>query len=176
MKTSHWQSYVLIFVILQVLLISCTSDRKTESTLYDAMLQMMLSDDVPIITIEELKQIPDSYYLIDVREAVEFSVSRIEGAILIPLGERQTEPFLAEDFDSTTTIVVYCSVGYRSEKFTEILQKNGYQNVRNLYGGIFEWVNRGYPVVDDSGLTERIHAYSPFWGVWLQKGEKVMRQ
>ena len=44
----------------------------------------------------------------------------------------------------------------------------------NLRGGIFDWVNMGYPVYDKEGNeTQKIHAYDKSWGKWLIKGEKV---
>jgi 3-mercaptopyruvate sulfurtransferase SseA len=56
----------------------------------------------------------------------------------------------------------------------EKLTAANYKRVANLYGGIFEWVNQGYPVVDNSGKeTGRIHAYNRTWGVWLNRGRKV---
>jgi 3-mercaptopyruvate sulfurtransferase SseA len=65
-------------------------------------------------------------------------------------------------------------VGYRSEKISEKLKQAGFKDVSNLYGGIFEWVNQGNPVVDENGkITDNIHAYSKTWGVWLNKGVKV---
>ncbi|HUM48347.1 MAG TPA: rhodanese-like domain-containing protein, partial [Chitinophagales bacterium] len=71
-------------------------------------------------------------------------------------------------------IVVYCSVGYRSEKIAEQLENAGYSHVTNLYGGIFEWVNEGHAVYDLTGTTTpNIHPYNATWGVWLKKGEKV---
>lgn len=70
-------------------------------------------------------------------------------------------------------IVVYCAVGSRSEKIARELKEMGFENVSNLYGGIFEWVNRGYEIVNDTGETDTVHAYNRFWGFWLQEGEKV---
>ena len=76
--------------------------------------------------------------------------------------------------DKETTIVVYCSVGYRSEKVGERLKKAGFKKVLNLYGGIFDWVNKGFPVYDNSGnQTKKVHAYDKSWGKWLTKGEKI---
>lgn len=173
MQAAAVHARLIILITLPVIFMSCASGQKTESPLYDAMLQVLLSDKVPVITVDELKQNPDRFHLFDVREAGEYSVSRIEGAIHIPPGEDQVQQALPSDLDKSAPIVVYCSVGYRSEKLTEVLQGMGYNNVRNLYGGIFEWVNRGYPVVDDSGSTERVHAYNFFWGAWLTRGEKV---
>ncbi len=70
-------------------------------------------------------------------------------------------------------IIVYCAVGYRSEKIAEKLIATGYKNVFNLYGGIFEWKNQGNNVYNQSGKTNKIHAYSKAWGIWLNEGEKV---
>ena len=71
-------------------------------------------------------------------------------------------------------IVVYCSLGIRSEKISEKLKAEGYSNVRNLYGGIFEWKNKGFEVFDSEGKeTEKVHAYSKSWSKWLKNGEKI---
>jgi predicted sulfurtransferase len=72
-----------------------------------------------------------------------------------------------------TPIIVYCSVGYRSEKVAEQIIAAGYTQVSNLYGGIFEWVNEEQPVYDTKGKTQKVHAYNKVWGVWLRKGKKV---
>ena len=50
----------------------------------------------------------------------------------------------------------------------------GYSNVKNLYGGIFEWKNEGHPVYDSEGKeTEKVHAFSKHWGKLLKEGKKV---
>ena len=71
-------------------------------------------------------------------------------------------------------VIVYCSIGKRSEDVTLKLKKAGYTNVKNLYGGIFEWVNQGHPVYNNNNIvTDSVHAYGNFWGKWLDKGVKV---
>ena len=76
--------------------------------------------------------------------------------------------------DTHTPVAVYCSVGYRSERIAERLLQEGYTHVVNVYGGIFQWVNTRQPVVTINGAeTERIHAYSKSWGVWLTRGEPI---
>jgi len=73
--------------------------------------------------------------------------------------------------------VVYCSIGVRSEDIGEKLMDAGYNNVTNLYGGIFEWKNKGNQVYDTLGNeTERVHAFNKHWGKLLSKGEKVYDQ
>ena len=71
-------------------------------------------------------------------------------------------------------LIVYCSLGIRSEEIGEKLKKAGFTNVKNLYGGIFEWKNAGYPVINSEGKeTDSIHTFSKAWSKWLLKGQKV---
>jgi 3-mercaptopyruvate sulfurtransferase SseA len=76
--------------------------------------------------------------------------------------------------DLSTPIVVYCSLGVRSENISEKLNAAGFTDVRNLYGGIFEWKNKHNPVFDSEEIeTEKVHTYSKNWSKWLTNGEKI---
>ena len=76
-----------------------------------------------------------------------------------------------ENIDKNQEIIVYCSVGYRSEKITERLKENGFTNVSNLYGGIFKWKNQDHIVVNPKGeITDSIDAFDRTWGIWLKEG------
>lgn len=114
-------------------------------------------------------------YLYDSREPEEFRVSAIPGANFVgynDFSEQEAKSKLPKDKNSP--IVVYCSLGVRSEDIAEKFVEMGYTNVKNLYGGIFEWKNNGYPVIDSNGdETEDVHAFSKFWGRYLKKGNKV---
>jgi hypothetical protein len=89
------------------------------------------------------------------------------------VGYKDFELSRLERIDKNSPIVVYCSVGYRSEKVAEKLLAAGYPHAANLYGGIFEWVNRKQPLVNLEGHpTEYVHAYSKMWGTWLQVKKK----
>lgn len=109
--------------------------------------------------------------LLDIRSLAEYKVSHLKGARLAAYDDFDVSQL--KDVPKETPVIVYCSVGYRSEKVGEQLQQAGYDNVQNLYGGIFGWVNQGYPVYNKSGKTNKVHAYSKTWGIWLQEGEKV---
>ena len=90
------------------------------------------------------------------------------------MGSEQFELRAISDLPKNKPLIVYCSIGKRSEKITKELLKEGFSNVRNLYGGIFEWVNEGNGVVDNENKpTNKVHAYGRFWGQFLEKGEKV---
>jgi len=74
--------------------------------------------------------------LVDVRSAVELQVSSIPGAILIPL-ERLAERL--NELDKNHETVLFCRTGSRARRAQQILKRNGFINVRNLFGGINAW-------------------------------------
>ena len=148
------------------------------------MLHGLLTFSVPTITPNELKKLQATrpLLLLDAREAKEYKVSHIAGALNVGYDHfdpAATDKLLAKAatdprYSKNATVVVYCSVGYRSEKIGEKLGAMGYTHVYNLYGSIFEWVNEGNAVVDAKGKpTPYVHAYNPAWGVWLTKGKKT---
>lgn len=146
---------------------------QVESTSYSLMLKALIKESIPIVAVADLnqKQIQSTTF-IDSREKVEFDVSHIKGATWV--GYDDFDMARMDDISKNEPIIIYCSVGYRSEKIGEKLIEAGYTNVSNLYGGIFEWVNQEKPIVDLSGKpTTKIHGYSKTWGIWLSKGEKV---
>jgi rhodanese-related sulfurtransferase len=138
---------------------------------FNLMINTLISHTVPEISVDSLKKVTDEIILLDAREKNEFEVSHLKNAISVGY-----DSFLLDSIKNIakdSPIVVYCSVGYRSEKIGEKLKNAGYTNVRNLIGGIFEWKNKQYPIFNNTGETENIHAYSKTWGIWLSKGNKV---
>ena len=139
----------------------------------DRTLKVLNNESIPYIHISEAIA-KDSLVFLDSREIEEFSVSHLEHAIWV--GYDQFDPNrMQEKVPSLDTpIVVYCSIGVRSEDIGEKLKALGYTNIQNLYGGIFKWKNSGYPVYDIEGReTEKVHAYNKLWGRLLTKGEKI---
>lgn len=76
--------------------------------------------------------------LIDCREPEEFTICRLEGSTLIPLGElaRRTDEVEVPD---GATVVVYCHHGVRSISGAFILARAGVPNVASMSGGIEAW-------------------------------------
>ncbi len=144
---------------------------QVKSGAFRVMLHGLLHHSVPELGVQQAVKNTETALFLDAREPAEFAVSHIQGAIQVGYDhfDLQNLPSLPKD----KAIVVYCSVGYRSEKVTEKLLNAGFTNVSNLYGGIFEWVNQGLPIVNDTGPTEKVHAYNRTWGVWLKRGKKV---
>jgi sulfur-carrier protein adenylyltransferase/sulfurtransferase len=96
------------------------------------------SDDVPEMTVRELKEKLDNgqnVSVLDVREPHEYEVSNI-GARLIPLGEL---PERLVELDKEGTLAVHCRTGARSARAVQLLKEAGFQNVYNVKGGITAW-------------------------------------
>ncbi|MCI5055831.1 MAG: rhodanese-like domain-containing protein [Flavobacteriales bacterium] len=145
---------------------------KVEGAAYGMMLKGLLSHSVNEITVPELRK-EKEVVLLDARELREFEVSHIKEALFV--GYDNYDLSVLDEVPKEKRIVVYCSVGYRSEKIAEKIKALGYQDVSNLYGGIFEWKNQDGLVVNDRGHTEDVHAYDKVWGVWLKKGRKIYK-
>ena len=144
------------------------------SPAYARLLRTMYRNTVPIVTAARLVQqlqLPTAPLLLDIRTPAEFRVSHLRGARLVPYDSLATMQL--PDIDRARPVVVYCSVGVRSERMGERLHALGFQQVHNLYGGIFQWINEGYPVYNASGITRNVHPYSVLWGAWLKRGHKA---
>jgi len=130
------------------------------------------NESIPYIYVEELSKIKDDVIIIDSREKEEFEISHIKNAIYV--GYDNFNPALIKNIKKNQKVVVYCSLGVRSETIARKLKKQGYTNIYNLYGGIFEWKNKNFSIVDSKGkTTEKVHAFSKEWGTYLKKGTKV---
>lgn len=161
------------FIYICLLLVGFSSSAQ-ESV--DALLKVYNTQSVAYVSVEELRrlQLHEEVIILDSREIEETNVSMIPKAIHVGYSNFSSETTAEKIADKNATIVVYCSLGVRSEEIGEKLQKAGYQNVKNLYGGIFEWKNKGYPVLDSEGNeTEDVHVCTKMWSKWLTKGNKV---
>ncbi|MDA7501993.1 rhodanese-like domain-containing protein [Chitinophagales bacterium] len=164
--------YLLCFLLIVLSVSACSAQHpEVQNSTYALMLQTLLDHSVDELSVADLSKSEQSVVLLDARELNEFEVSHIENAQWI--GYDDFDPKRVEGISKDEEIVVYCSVGYRSEKITEQLNELGYRNVRNLYGGIFEWINQGNSVINGGEETVKVHAYDRTWGLWLETGEKV---
>lgn len=140
----------------------------------DKLLQKYNSGNVPYMSVEELRmnQLNNEVLILDAREYEEYEVSHIKNALF--LGYDNFEISKLNAYSKDTPIVVYCSLGIRSEKIAKKLEKAGYNKVWNLYGGIFSWKDTGYEVINMEGQeTEKVHAYSKTWSKWLNNAQKI---
>ncbi len=92
------------------------------------------------ITVQELKERLDKgeqLNLIDVREPNEYEADNI-GAKLIPLGDL---PYELDQLDGLQDeeVIVHCRSGASSARAQQLLEENGFTNVRNVTGGMLAY-------------------------------------
>ncbi|MBO9367775.1 MAG: molybdopterin-synthase adenylyltransferase MoeB [Chloroflexi bacterium] len=80
--------------------------------------------------------------LLDVREPHELEISRLPGALNIPLGQLAAR---LSELDSAREMVVFCKAGTRSARALELLVSAGFRKVKNLKGGINAWAREVDP-------------------------------
>lgn len=153
-----------------LLFLSCISFAQSP---IDSLINKFNKKTIPYIHIEELKKLKNPIIL-DTREQKEFNISHIKNATCVGYDKFNSKIVKEKYKNFNDTIIVYCSVGIRSETIGTKLKKLGYKNVFNLYGGIFGWKNHEEIVVDNNQTaTENVHAFSKEWSKYLFKGIKI---
>lgn len=136
---------------------------------FDQKVAKAIQFSIPVVSCEELYNWTcsgEEIIILDAREPKEYEISHIPGATYI--GYNKFDAALLEAVQKKERIVVYCSIGYRSEKIGERIKALGYEHVYNLYGSIFEWGNLGFPLVDkNESPTNQIHTYNSRWAKWV---------
>ena len=165
---------ILKLSVLLFLVTACNAQQPAnrahcENPKFDKTVANWLSFTVPTVSPNDVKKMSNALVL-DAREREEFEVSHLPNAVFI--GYKNFEKDALANVPKDKPIVVYCSIGYRSEKVGEKLQKMGFTKVFNLYGSIFEWVNQGNPLIDNQGnATPKVHTYNRGWSKWVEQGK-----
>lgn len=93
------------------------------------------------ITVEELKQRKDAgeeLTLLDVREPAEIEEFNI-GGVALPLGKIQRMETESIEYLKDKEVICYCRSGKRSMMAMMVLEQLGFENVKNLEGGVDEY-------------------------------------
>ena len=80
----------------------------------------------------------DDVFILDVREPNEYQINRVPGSTLIPLGEL---PRRYQELNPDREIVAHCKMGGRSAQAVDYLRSVGFSKVKNLRGGVLEWID-----------------------------------
>ncbi len=181
---SSFQNYYIIhlkmkylYLFIAVAFLHCTTAPKVAGQFTEAefaeMADKMAKGSVRDIDVKTLKANPADYIILDTREKAEYDISHLEGAIWVGYDDFKLERL--DDIPKGAKVLTYCSVGYRSERIGEKLQKAGYTDVYNLYGSIFSWINAGYPLVKaNNEPTNQVHGYNQRWGKWVKDSGVVV--
>jgi len=175
MKKNRVHIFIFLFSIILFTQSCAQSAIKTDTKLFienpefDTTIKSYLDFSIPIISVDSLYKNYKAYHVLDAREPSEYNISHLPESIYI--GYDNANLSVADNLDTSKDIVLYCSIGYRSEVIAKKLKKKGF-NVLNLYGSIFEWVNSGFPLHDKNGNdTKNIHGYNKSWSKWIQNKE-----
>ncbi len=84
--------------------------------------------------------------VLDVRKPGEWSVSHLKNAIFVPLASM---PGNLGSLDKGKSYVVHCGGGYRSMTAISLMQRSGFNNLINVYGGFGAMVNAGLEIVTE---------------------------
>jgi rhodanese-related sulfurtransferase len=98
-------------------------------------------------------QVEPQTYLLDVREPDEWAAGHAPEAHHLPMME---VPARMGEVPTDTEVVVVCRSGGRSGQVVSYLIGNGWDNVRNLDGGMQSWSAAGRDLVSENGQPARV--------------------
>lgn len=166
---------ILLFLLGVVIFFTVKSfaiSNETNSGLFTLVIRALTSSKIPKVDVDQAAREQHEVVFVDAREKNEYNVSHIKNAIFA--GASNFDMSMLGEVNKSAPIIVYCSVGVRSDKATKKLLDAGYTNVKNLFGGIFEWINEGNPVFNQQGKrVDSVHAFSPFWGQFVHGVHKI---
>ena len=110
----------------------------------------MFGPQVPSVTPND---VPADSYLLDVREPDEWEAGHAPGAHHVPMMEI---PARMAEVPTDVDVVVVCRSGGRSGQVVSYLTGNGWDNVRNLDGGMRSWAGAGRDMVSENGQPARV--------------------
>ncbi|HEY9117314.1 MAG TPA: rhodanese-like domain-containing protein [Roseivirga sp.] len=105
--------------------------------------------------------------ILDARTIEEFETSHLKNSL-------RFEESLLSSLNKEQPILIYCTVGVRSNRVAKALSDAGYKEVYDMKDGILGWANQEYPLIDNFGeLTNQIHTYNKSFAPLLKKGTAV---
>jgi rhodanese-related sulfurtransferase len=105
---------ILVVISVQLTFVSCSNSQTSEEA-------------------EKQEEVDYSKtFLLDVRTPSEYSVDALEGSVNIPLNELENN---VDQIPKDNLILVYCASGNRATKAIQILEENGYTNLKNGING-----------------------------------------
>ena len=135
--------------------------------------------ETPTWTVEQArafmdKHKPEEYILLDVRQPEEYAEGHLPGSVLIPVGELHQR---LDELDRSKPAIVYCRAGVRGANGTGVLLNAGFEEVRNLSGGILAWEGKVATGAPEAGMWWFEDARDPVEYValaWiLEEGAKI---
>ncbi len=99
---------------------------------------MNMIPEIDVVTLKNKIDANEKFKIIDIRESEEVSICKINNTIHIPMMEI---PKRFNEFDKNDELIIQCKSGARSARVCEFLIHQGFSNVKNLKGGILDWIH-----------------------------------
>lgn len=105
------------------------------------------------ITVEQAKTMiaenlnNPEFLLIDVRTPEEYKSGHIKNSLLIDFNTDDFKDKISK-LDRSKKILLICRSGKRSSLAKSLMEDIGFTQVYNMIGGIIEWTQKGYTLVD----------------------------
>lgn len=97
------------------------------------------------VTVQDLQKAQQQgTFILDVRTPEEYNEGHVKGSILLPLNELSNR---LHELPHEGDIYVVCRSGNRSRQASDLLVKEGFQNVYNVEGGMQAWQAAGFESV-----------------------------
>jgi rhodanese-related sulfurtransferase len=175
MDLRDYCNIILIFICTITFSFSQDLQVRCINPKFDQLVDNYLGYSIPAISVADAFESKNDFIFLDAREKEEYNTSHIKNAIHIGYDNFNIDS-IQQIIPKDKKLIIYCSIGYRSEKIGEILNQNGYISVQNLYGSIFEWVNQHHQIVDNKGKTTTIlHTYNKKWSKWVENDDITKR-
>ena len=112
------------------------------------------------ITVKEFLELQreEEVILVDNRSEKERGISMIPSAISQKVFESRKESM------RNKKIIVYCTIGFRSGRYSQRLMKQGF-DAYNLKGGILSWAHNSQKFMNEDGATFRVHVHGKKWSL-----------
>lgn len=137
-------------------------------------------EDVDHISTDTLAALLDAdrskVLLIDARGPDEYAVSRIPGALNAQDPDAVKAILEAIKTGDPSSIITYCSIGYRSAELAEMLEKDDDVKlpIKNVVGSIFRWANEDRPLETADGQpAKKVHPFNETWGRLLEPARRL---
>ncbi len=119
----------------------------TSAVAADTQMAIPLQNTTPSISPQAAADFVKSQHavIIDVREPSEVAITRIPGAINIPLSQLKNRLVELGKYKQSR-IITQCRTGRRSQEALKTLTSSGFTDVQNLEGGIVAWERAGLKI------------------------------
>jgi rhodanese-related sulfurtransferase len=137
MKSGMIRTLSGLVLVLAVLVSACSSGSDTAT--------------IELVSPEQAAQViedaPSGLVVLDIRTPEEFNEARLSGAINVDYYETNFADQL-DTLDKNDPYVMYCRSGNRSSDAVKTMKDLGFTEVYEIDGGIVNWYESGYPVVE----------------------------